>query len=121
MKNKGRMLMMAATTITIGHLIVGVAPNVYVAGFGAFFIGLAGALFGTSVGTLIQASADESMRGRVSSVFQITVQLYAAGLVMGGFFTAWIDPGPTLLMFGVLIGTMAIVIFAESPELRNAS
>ncbi len=77
--------MMAATTITIGHLIVGVAPNVYVAGFGAFFIGLAGALFGTSVGTLIQASADESMRGRVSSVFQITVQLYAVGLVRAVF------------------------------------
>ena len=120
-KNKGRMLMIAATTITIGHLIVGVAPNVYVAGFGAFFIGLAGALFGTSVGTLMQANVDESMRGRVSSVFFMTVQLYAVGLVMGGFLTAWFGPGPTLLVFGVLIGTMAIIVFSKSPELRNAS
>lgn len=120
-KNKGRMMMLAAVMITIGHVILGLAPNIYVAGVGGFFIGLAGAMFMTSVGTLMQASVDESMRGRVSSVFQITVQLTAVGLVLGGFFTAWIGAGPTLLLAGGCIGGMSILVFAKSPELRNAS
>ncbi len=120
-KNKGRLLMLASVMITAGMVIMGLAPNIYIAGIGAFFEGLAGAMFMTSVGTLVQASVDDSMRGRVSSVFQLTVQLFAVGLVLGGFFTAWIGPGPTLLLAGGLIGGMSIMVFASSPELRNAS
>ena len=112
--------MLASTTITTGMLIIGLAPNVYVAAVGAFFVGLAGAMFMTSVGTLIQASVEESMRGRVTSVFQMTVQLYAVGLVLGGLLTAWIGPNETILVFGVLIGLISALTFWKSPELRSA-
>lgn len=120
-KNKGRLMMLAATMITTGHLIIGLAPNIYVAGVGSFFIGLAGAMFMTSVGTLMQASVDEAMRGRVSSVFQMTVQLTAVGLVLGGFLTSWIGAGPTLVLMGVCVGTTSVLVFTKSPELRNAT
>lgn len=119
-KNKGRLMMLASTTITTGMLIIGLAANVYVAAVGAFFVGLAGAMFMTSVGTLIQASVEESMRGRVTSVFQMTVQLYAVGLVLGGLLTAWIGPNETILLFGVLIGSISTLTFWKSPELRTA-
>lgn len=120
-KHKGRLLMLAATMVTTAIVIVGLAPNVYIAAVGAFFFGLAGAMFTTSIGTLMQASVDETMRGRVSSVFQLTLQLFAAGMLLGGLFTAWIGPGETLLLFGGLIGAVSILIFVKSPELRNAS
>ena len=120
-KNKGRLLMLASAMITIGMVTMGLAPNIYVAAVGAFFIGLAGAMFGTSIGTLMQASVDESMRGRVSSVFMITIQFFAIGMVLGGFFTAWVGPGATLLLFGGLMGVVSILVFAKSPELRNAT
>ncbi len=120
-KHKGRLLMLAATMVTTAIVIVGLAPNVYIAAVGAFFMGLASAMFMTSIGTLMQASVDETMRGRVSSVFQLTLQLFAAGMLLGGLFTAWIGPGETLLLFGGLIGAVSILIFVKSPELRNAS
>jgi len=120
-KNKGRLLMMAATVVTMAFVVMGLAPNVYIAGLGAYFMGLASAMFMTSIGTLMQASVDETMRGRVSSVFQLSLQLLAVGMLLGGLFTAWIGPNETLLLFGGLIGAVSILIFAKSPELRNAS
>lgn len=120
-KNKGRMIMIAAVAMTAGMIVMGLAPNVYVAGVGAFLTGIAGALFTTSVGTLMQAGVEESMRGRVSSVFQITLQLFAVGLVLGGLMTAWIGAGATITVFGVLIGLMSLLVFVKSPELRNAT
>ena len=120
-KNKGRLIMLASATITIGMVIMGLAPNVYVVAIGAFFFGLAGAMFGTSVGTLMQASVDETMRGRVSGVFMITVQLFGVGMVLGGLSTAWIGPSATLVLFGGLIGAVSILVFIKSPELRNVS
>jgi hypothetical protein len=41
-------------------------------------------------------------------------------MVLGGFFTAWIGPGVTLLLFGGMIGAVSILVFLKSPELRNA-
>jgi MFS family permease len=120
-KNKGRLLMIAATVVTMAFVVMGLAPNVYIAGLGAYFMGLASAMFMTSIGTLMQASVDETMRGRVSSVFQLSLQLFAAGMLLGGLFTAWIGPNETLLLFGGLIGAVSILIFVKSPELRNAS
>jgi len=120
-KNKGRLLMIAATVVTMAFVVMGLAPNVYIAGLGAYFMGLASAMFMTSIGTLMQASVDETMRGRVSSVFQLSLQLFAAGMLLGGLFTVWIGPNETLLLFGGLIGAVSILIFVKSPELRNAS
>ena len=120
-RNKGRLLMLASATITFGMVTMGLAPNVYVVAVGAFFFGLAGAMYGTSIGTMMQASVDESMRGRVSSVFMITSQLFGVGMVLGGLVTAWIGPGATLVLFGGLIGAVSILVFVKSPELRNAS
>lgn len=87
-KNKGRLLMLAAVMVTIAFVVIGRATNVYIAGIGTFFMGLAGGMFSASMGTLILSSVDESMRGRVSSIFMITIQGFAVGMILGGFLTA---------------------------------
>jgi MFS family permease len=120
-KDKGRLLMIAATMVTLAFVTIGLATNVYVAGIGAYFMGLASGLFMASIGTLMQASVDESMRGRVSSIFMIVIQGFAVGMILGGFLTSWIGPGETMLIFGGTIGLISILVFAKSPELRHAS
>lgn len=120
-KNKGRLLMFAAVMVTLAFLTIGLAPTVYVAGVGTFFMGLAGGMFSATIGTLMQASVDESMRGRVSSVFMIMLQGFAVGMILGGLLTAWIGPSETMLIFGGIIGFISILVFTKSAELRNAN
>ncbi|MEE8045706.1 MAG: MFS transporter [Dehalococcoidia bacterium] len=120
-KNKGRVLMIAATMVTLAFVIMGLATNVYIAGIGTYFMGLAGGLFSASMGTLMQTSVVESMRGRVSSIFMLMIQGFAVGMILGGFLTAWIGASETMLLFSVFIGVILTTVFIKSPELRNAT
>lgn len=119
-KRKGRMIFASGLFVAFGHSIVAFAPNIYLACFGALFVGVAGATFSTAVGTLIQTSVDDSMRGRVGSVIGITFQLFVVGAVLGGILTAWIGPTMTLLLFAFGTLTTTAIVFAKSSELRAA-
>ena len=115
---RGRLFLLTAVTSSVGNIILGLAPTLPLAMFGAVVIGVAHTGFMTMAIIMIQSVTPDGFRGRVTSVYLI----HAGGIMAFSFFANGAladvyDPGWILIIsaFGFL-GVMLISFFRPTPR-----
>ena len=117
---KGHLLIFGLLMFNAAVALFAVAPNVVISGLAMVLLGLAFSAWMISVPVLLQTTASEKMRGRVMSLYFMTVLTHQLGWVIGGAgIEAW---GIETTMFigvigGLIVAGSAIIM---TPELRNA-
>jgi MFS family permease len=85
-----------------------------------FLLGFSASLWGATIITLLQTSIVEDMRGRIMSLWVISMQATALGWVVGGVLGSWWGNETMLLVTGGLFIAVPILVVAFSKELRRA-
>lgn len=85
-----------------------------------FLMGLAGIIWVNAVLRMFQDAASEEMRGRVMSLYVLSMDMFPLGWLWGGALAAWVG-NENALVISALCGTpiMALAL-AMSPHLRRA-
>jgi MFS family permease len=81
---KGHLLIFAMLVMNISTALFAVAPNIFLSGVAMTLQGLAFASWMISVPVLLQTTASEEMRGRVMSLYFMTVLTHQLGWLIGG-------------------------------------
>ncbi len=81
---KGYLLIFALLVFNGSIGIFAIAPNVLISGLAMTLMGLAFASWMISVPVLLQTTASENMRGRVMSLYFMTVLTHQLGWLIGG-------------------------------------
>jgi MFS family permease len=104
-----------------GGMIVFAYSTNYALSIGAMFLlGFSASLWGATIITLLQTSIVEDMRGRIMSLWVISMQATALGWVVGGVLGSWWGNETMLLVTGGLFIAVPILVVAFSKELRRA-
>jgi DHA3 family tetracycline resistance protein-like MFS transporter len=102
-----------------GMIVFGYSTN-YALSIGSMFaMGFAASLWMAVLVTMLQTSISTDMRGRVMSIWAITMQVSSLGWVMGGVLGAWWGNEMMLLVTGGLFVCVPILVLAASTELRE--
>jgi MFS family permease len=117
---KGYLLMFALIMLNVATGLFAVAPDVILSGLAMILMGLAFASWMISVPVLLQTTASEEMRGRVMSLYFMTVLTHQLGWLIGG---AGIEAfGIQTTLFIGIAGSLTVSAIAliSTPELRRA-
>lgn len=117
---KGYLLMFALIMLNVATGLFAVAPNVILSGLAMILMGLAFASWMISVPVLLQTTASEEMRGRVMSLYFMTVLTHQLGWLIGG---AGIEAfGIQTTLFIGIAGSLTVSAIAliSTPGLRRA-
>jgi predicted MFS family arabinose efflux permease len=117
---KGYLLMFALIMLNIATGLFAIAPNILFSGLAMVLMGLAFAAWMISVPVLLQTTASEEMRGRVMSLYFMTVLTHQLGWLVGGAaIEAW---GIQTTLFIGIAGSLTIssIALISTPELRRA-
>ena len=117
---KGYLLIFALIMLNVATGLFAVAPNVLLSGLAMVLMGLAFAAWMISVPVLLQTTASEEMRGRVMSLYFMTVLTHELGWLVGGAaIEAW---GIQTTLFIGIAGSLTIssIALISTPELRRA-
>jgi len=117
---KGYLLIFALIMLNVATGLFAVAPNVLLSGVAMVLMGLAFAAWMISVPVLLQTTASEEMRGRVMSLYFMTVLTHQLGWLVGGAtIEAW---GIQTTLFIGIAGSLTIssIALISTPALRRA-
>lgn len=104
-----------------GMIVFGYSTN-YALSIGAMFaMGFAASLWMAVLITMLQTSIVSEMRGRIMSIWAITMQVSSLGWVFGGVLGEWWGNETMLLVTGGLFIGLPVVVLAASKELRQAN
>ena len=104
-----------------GGMIVFAHSTNFALSIGAMFLlGFSAALWASTVITLLQTSISDDMRGRVMSLWAISMQMTSLGWVVGGVLGSWWGNETMLLVTGGLFIAVPILVVALSKDLRQA-
>ena len=116
---KGYLLMFALIMLNVATGLFALAPNVIFSGMAMILMGLAFASWMISVPVLLQTTASEEMRGRVMSLYFMTVLTHQLGWLIGG---AGIEAfGIQTTLFIGIAGSLTVSAIAliSTPGLRR--
>jgi MFS family permease len=117
---KGYLLIFAMLMLNVSTAIFALAPNIFISGLAMFLQGFAFASWMISVPVLLQTTASEEMRGRVMSLYFMTVLTHQLGWLIGGVGIETFGIQPTLFfgITGSLVVAGAAILM--TPALRKA-
>ena len=70
---------------------------------------------------MVQKEIPDEIRGRVMSLFGITMQLFPVGFLIGGVLASVVSNEFALIVGGIGVGIPPILTYGLSREFRNAS
>ena len=118
-KKKSLILVVSVLFYSIGVVIFGVSTSIYIAYFGMFLSGCAGALIITVIFTLVQTVVDETVRGRVVGVAQMGMQLLGIGYLTGGLIAEFLGLSLAIIIPAILWVLLSIFAYTVSKEFRS--
>ena len=118
-RKKSLMLVVSVLFYSIGVVIFGVSTSIYIAYFGMFLSGCAGALIIIVLFTLVQTVVDETVRGRVVGVAQMGMQLLGIGYLGGGLIAEIFGLLLAIIIPAILWVLLAILAYLASREFRS--
>ena len=118
-RKKSLLLVVSVLFYSIGVVIFGVTNSIYIAYFGMFLSGCAGALIITILFTLVQTVVDETVRGRVVGVAQVGMQLLGVGYLAGGLIAEILGLSLAIIIPAILWVLLSILAYTVSREFRS--
>lgn len=96
--------------IGIGIIVVGLAPNLWLAGVGRLIVGFGGTTLNIGLAALIQTFVSNEFLGRVSGLLEpLIVGSMMASAAAAGFLLKWIEITPLLMMNASIILLSSLV------------
>jgi MFS family permease len=110
---RSRLITLAALSLGVCVIVIGVAPNIWVAGLALLFYGAAYFAMGSGLQTIIQMQVAESMRGKAMALYVMVLTLaMPLGTLIDGWLVDTIGVQATVAGSGVLfLAFFAIVRF----------
>jgi MFS family permease len=116
------LLLIAAPLVwAVGMVAFGYSRHFWLSMVTMFFMGTAGPIYDTTIVTMVQSVIPDSYRGRVTSLFNITMQLHPVGWMLGGALAVVAGNETTLVIGAAVVASVPLLAFGLSRELRNAS
>ena len=110
LRHPGRVMLGAVAGYAVALVGLGLSPWFPLSLLCAGLLGLTDAISMAIRHTAVQLNTPDEYRGRVSSVFQISVQGgNSIGAVNAGFAAAALGAGPATVCGGVLVGVMVLL------------
>ena len=116
---KGLVIVSAAVTWAIGMMVFAFSREFYLSMACVFFMGVAGAYWMNTMNTVLQTSVPEEMRGRVMSIFTMTLQVLPLGWLLGGVLATLLGNEATLVIGGTVFMTFNLLAYGASRQLRE--
>jgi hypothetical protein len=69
--------------------------------------------------TLLQLSIPDSLRGRVTGIVSLRSGLMPVGAFIAGVGSDLVGPRTMSILFGAVLGSIAVIIFFVSPTIRE--
>ena len=115
------LFLLFGTVLRGGGMIVFAYSTNYALSIGAMFmLGFSASLWASTVITLLQTSISNEKRGRVMSLWVISMHMTALGWVLGGVLGSWWGNETMLVVTVGLFIAVPILVLAASKELRQA-
>ena len=116
---KGLVLVAAAVTWAVGMMVFAFSREFYLSMACVFFMGVAAAYWVNTMNTVLQTSVPEEMRGRVMSIFTMTLQVLPLGWLLGGVLATFLGNEAALVIGGTVFLTFNLLAYASSRQLRE--
>jgi predicted MFS family arabinose efflux permease len=120
-RRKGVLIVCAGLFWATGMIVFGFSRHFWLSIITLFVMGLAAPIYVTSITALAQSVIDDQVRGRVTSLFTITMQLFSLGWLIGGALAVWIGNETTLIIGGTATCVAPIIAYILHRGFRQAS
>jgi MFS family permease len=120
-RRKGVLIVCAGLFWATGMIVFGFSRHFWLSIITLFVMGLAAPIYVTSITALAQSVIDDQVRGRVTSLFTITMQLFSLGWLIGGALAVWIGNETTLIIGGTATCAAPIIAYILHRGFRQAS
>jgi MFS family permease len=117
---KGLLLMSGMTIFNVSLIIFAIASTPFMTGFSMVLLGTAFSAWMISVPVLLQTNTEENMRGRIMSLYFMTVLTHQIGWLLGGALIEVTDIRTTLFVAVAGGTTISGLAFILTPALRKA-
>jgi MFS family permease len=117
LKNQGAVMMVAGALFSLSLIAFSVSPALWIGAGLAFIAGVTSTVFSTIISTFIQFSVPNEMRGRVMSLYTVTlIGLPSLGALGTGALAEWlggVEGAPRAVLLGAVV--MGILILVSMP------
>ena len=117
---KGLLLMSGMTIFNVSLIIFAIATTPFMTGFSMVLLGTAFSAWMISVPVLLQTNTEENMRGRIMSLYFMTVLTHQIGWFLGGALIEATNVQLTLFIAVAGGTTISGLAFILTPALRKA-
>ena len=118
---KGLLMVGAATLFGVAMVLFAFSRDYYLSLVLLALMGAFGLAYVITISVLVQSHTPDEMRGRVMSLFGITMQLFAVGFLLGGVLAEATSNEFALVVGGIGVAIPPIFAYTVSKELRRAS
>ncbi len=120
-RRKALLLVMTILVWNAGMVVFAFSRDYYLSLFLLGVMGAGGLAYVTIIATMIQGAIPDELRGRVTSVFAITWQLFPLGFLLGGVLAAMLG-NETALVIGAIGGALPpLAAYGFSRTFREAT
>ena len=119
--DKGLLLIGTGVLFGLCMVIFAFSRDYYLSLFLLGLMGVTGLAYVVTISVLVQSHTPNEMRGRVMSLFGISMQLFSLGFLFGGVIAQVTSNEIALLIGGVGSGVPPLLAYATSAELRRVS
>jgi len=102
-------------------IVFGFSRHFWLSMITLFLMGMAGPVYVTAITALVQDVIEDQVRGRVTTLFTITMRLFPLGWLAGGALAVWIGNEATLVIGGTATCVAPAMAYVLHRGFRQAS
>ena len=121
LRSKGRLLIAALLTFGLALMLFAFSTSMYLSLAALFIVGVGSMSYNALNHTLLLTNTDPEMRGRVTSMYMMTIGLMPLGLLPAGAVADAISPGGAVSIGAGLLMLSTIVVVLWRPQIRKLS
>jgi MFS family permease len=118
MEKRGRVVIAAGVIWLIGTFVFAFSRNYYLSLVTMVVMGAGGIGYVTTINAMVQIAIPDELRGRVTSLFSITMQLFPLGFFAGGLLAATTSNEIAMMVSGVGTALPVVLVYAGSRQFR---
>jgi MFS family permease len=119
--NKGLLMIGAGVLFGVFMVVFAFSRDYYLSLFLLGLMGATGLAYVITISVLVQSHTPDEMRGRVMSLFGVSMQLFSLGFLFSGVIAQATSNELALVIGGVGVAVPPLLAYAISAELRRVS
>ncbi|MDA1258065.1 MAG: MFS transporter [Chloroflexi bacterium] len=118
---KGLLMVGSASLFGVAMIVFAFSRDYYLSLFLLGLMGVFGLAYVITISVLVQTHTPDEMRGRVMSLFGITMQLFAVGFLLGGVIAEATSNEIALIVGGSGMAIPPLIAYVISDEIRRVT